>query len=57
MKKKRDPILWKDITVALIIKGIFFFVIWLLFFSHPAAEHINTNQMYVDHLLSNSKES
>lgn len=56
MNNKKRPILWKDITLALIVKGIFFFLIWILFFSHPASERINTNQAYVDHLLSNNAQ-
>jgi len=57
VKNKKNPILtkpvlWKDITIVLIIKGILFVLLWTIFFSHPAAEHINTNQAYVDHLLS-----
>jgi hypothetical protein len=57
MNNKKRPLLWKDITIALVIKGIFFFLIWFLFFAHPASEHINTNQAYVDHLLSTKQES
>ena len=57
MNHKKRPLLWKDLTVALLVKGIFFFLIWFFFFSHPASEHINTNQAYVAHLLSTTQGS
>ena len=50
-------VLWKDITLILIIKGILFFILWFIFFSHPNSQHINTNQAYVNHLLNETKES
>lgn len=55
--KTRKNRLWLDLTFVLIIKATLFFFLWLMFFAHPAAEYINTNQIYVDHLLSTSKES
>lgn len=59
MQKPKKNILWKDITKVLIIKGILFFILWLVFFSHPASDHINNNKVFVDHLLSQptTKES
>jgi hypothetical protein len=50
-KTGKRPILWKDICVVLVIKGIIFFFLWLIFFSNPNYKHINTNQAYVDHIL------
>lgn len=52
MNNKKRPILWKDITVVLLVKSTLFFFIWLLFFSNPNSKYINTNQAYVDHLMS-----
>jgi hypothetical protein len=51
-KALKQPILWKDICLVLVIKGIIFFSLWFIFFSNPNSKHINTNQAYVDHLLS-----
>jgi len=53
----KKHVLWKDITLVLIIKGLLFFVLWLVFFSHPNSQHINTNQAYVNHLLAKPKGS
>lgn len=54
-KNLKKPVLWKDITWVLIVKGILFFIIWLIFFSHPASKHINSNKIFVEHLLSQTQ--
>lgn len=54
MFKKRS--LLKELIVVLTIKLLFLSLIWYFCFSHLAADHINTNQAYVDHLLTTQKD-
>ncbi len=47
----------KELTIILSIKAVVLLLIWFLFFSHPASQHINTNKVFVDHLLTTKKDS
>lgn len=48
--------LTKELIIILMIKSVMLTLIWYFCFSHPAAEHINTNQAYVDHLLTTTEK-
>ena len=41
---RRVP-LWKEITVILVIKAVVLYLIWLAFFSAPAARHLDASGM------------
>ena len=62
MKKNSKPTttiphqnrLTKEVSIVLILKLIFIFLLWTLFFSHPLAKHINDSK-FAEHLLNNSQ--
>jgi hypothetical protein len=56
MPKKKTS-LAKELTVILSIKAVVILLIWWLFFSHSASEHINNNKVFVDHILTTQKDT
>lgn len=49
--------LTKELIIILIVKGILLTLLWWFCFSHPVAEKINNNTVFVDHLLTTHKDS